>query len=149
MPIAEALYPGYSILFLFDKATSHLVYAKDTLQVQEMNKSIGGKQAQLRNSWFDQEGVRIEQPMNYEEVNGKRIQKGIQKVLEERNLWPFGGLNLKCLKPKCFNSQDVAECKIRVKRHKCELCKASRQYSGTATYTKNCRCNEYAHREKN
>ncbi len=49
LPIAEALYPGYSLLFLFDNATSYSVYAKDALQVHEMNKGPGGQQAQLRN----------------------------------------------------------------------------------------------------
>lgn len=33
LPIAEALYPGYFLFFLFDNATSHSVYAKDALQV--------------------------------------------------------------------------------------------------------------------
>jgi hypothetical protein len=40
LPIAEALYPGYSLLFLFDNATSHCVYAPDTLQVKNMAKSL-------------------------------------------------------------------------------------------------------------
>ena len=43
LPIAEALYPGYSLCFLFDNATSHSVYAKDAFQVKEMNKGVGGK----------------------------------------------------------------------------------------------------------
>lgn len=30
-PVAEAFYPGYSLLFLFDNATSHSVYAKNAL----------------------------------------------------------------------------------------------------------------------
>ena len=33
LPIAEGLYPGYLLLFLFNNATSHSVYAKDALQV--------------------------------------------------------------------------------------------------------------------
>lgn len=49
LPIAEALYPGYSLLFLFDNATSHSVYVKDALQVKDMNKGCGGKQPVLRN----------------------------------------------------------------------------------------------------
>lgn len=85
-PIAEALYPGYSLLFLFDTVTSHSIYAKDALQAQEMNKGVGGKQVQLRNGWFERNGVRVEQSMNYDEVNGQHIPKGIQKVLEEKNL---------------------------------------------------------------
>lgn len=49
LPIAEALYPGYLLLFLFDNATSHSIYAKDVLQVKDMNKGIGGKQPQFCN----------------------------------------------------------------------------------------------------
>lgn len=71
------------------------------------------------------------------------------RVLEKINLWPSGGLDLECLKPKCFNCQVAAECKICVKRHKCELCKIPRQYSGAATCTKNRRCDAYAYREEN
>lgn len=79
LPIAEALYPRYSPLFLFDNATSHSVYAKDAFQVQKMNKGIGGKQAQLRNGWLDQEGVWVEQLINYDKVNRQRIQKRYKK----------------------------------------------------------------------
>ena len=59
LPIAEAFYPGYSLFFLFDNATSHSVYAKDALQNKDMNKSSGGKQPVLRNGWFEKEGTRI------------------------------------------------------------------------------------------
>ena len=44
LPIAEALYPGYSLLFLFDNATSHSVYADNALRTEGMNKGNGGKQ---------------------------------------------------------------------------------------------------------
>lgn len=47
LPIAQALYPGYSLLFLFDNATSHSVYGQDALQVNNMGKGPGGKQAFL------------------------------------------------------------------------------------------------------
>lgn len=49
LPIAEALYPWYLLLFLFNNTTSHSIYAKDMLQVKDMNRSIGSKQPQLRN----------------------------------------------------------------------------------------------------
>lgn len=49
LPIAKALYPGYSFLFFFNNATSHSVYAKDALQVKDMNKSASGQQPQLCN----------------------------------------------------------------------------------------------------
>ena len=57
LPIAEALYPRYFFLFLFGNATSHSVYAKDVLQVKNMNKGIGGKQPQLRNGWYNFNGM--------------------------------------------------------------------------------------------
>lgn len=44
LPIAEALYPGYSLLFLFDNATSHSVFAQDALHTTQMNKGTGGQQ---------------------------------------------------------------------------------------------------------
>ena len=49
LPIAEALYPEYSFIYLFDNATSHSIYAKDVLQVKDMNKEYGEKQPVLRN----------------------------------------------------------------------------------------------------
>lgn len=136
LPIAEALFPGYSLLFLFDNATSHSVYAKDALQAKDMNKGTRGQQAQLRNGWFIDNGVVINQPMNFQRPDGKWIQKRIQKVLEERGLWPAKGLKLECTKPKCFNCQVVADCKICIKGHKCDPCKISKQHSGSNTCSK-------------
>ena len=99
LPIAEALYPGYSLLFLFDNATSHSVYAKDALRTQNMNKSSKGKQPHLRNGWYYSDGVRHEQPMSFQETsNGSWTPKEIQQVLKEKNLWPIDGLNLECPK---------------------------------------------------
>lgn len=43
LPIEKALYLGYELLFMFDNATSHTVYAKDALQVGNMNKSSGSQ----------------------------------------------------------------------------------------------------------
>ena len=48
LPIAESLYPGYELLFMFNKATSHFIYAKDALQVAQINKELGGQQLFLR-----------------------------------------------------------------------------------------------------
>lgn len=42
LPIVEALYPGYSLFFLFDmNAISHFVFAQDVLCIAQMNKRIG------------------------------------------------------------------------------------------------------------
>ena len=43
LPIAEVLYPGYSLLFLFNNATSHFVYAQNALRTAQMNKRIAGQ----------------------------------------------------------------------------------------------------------
>ena len=48
LPIAESLYPGYELLFMFDNVTSHGIYAKDVLQVAHMNKAPGEQQPFLR-----------------------------------------------------------------------------------------------------
>ena len=69
--------------------------------------------------------------------------------MEERNLWPSEGLNLECLKPKCFNYQVVVECKICVKKHKYELYKIPRQHSRITTCIKNRRYDTYTHKEEN
>ncbi len=148
LSIAETLYLGYLLLFLFDNATSHSVYAKDVLQVKDMNKGIRGQQPRLRNGWFNHRNDQIDQPMNFQEANGQWTQKRIQKVLEERNLWSVKGLRLECPKPKCFNCQVAADCKICVKEHKCDLCKTPKQHSGTAIYTKNRKCNACALKEE-
>lgn len=47
LPIAESLYSGYKLLFIFDNITSHFIYAKDVLQVANMNKGVGGQQSFL------------------------------------------------------------------------------------------------------
>ena len=129
LPIAEALYPGYSLLFLFDNATSHSVYADNALRASNMNKGSGGKQAWLRNGFYHIGGVRFEQPMSYQDPHGTWIQKGIQRVLEERRLWPEQGLNLECPKQKCFNCQVMADCRTCIKRQRCDSCKEPKQHS--------------------
>ena len=41
--IAKAFYLGYSLLFLFDNATSYSVYANNALHIRGINKSSNGK----------------------------------------------------------------------------------------------------------
>ena len=97
MPIREALYLGYALLFLFDNATSHSIYVQDALQVAHMNKGLGGQQPFLRAGWFmgpNQEVVVqgmsmvVTDPITGQSSN---LQKGIQAVLAERGLWPQEG----------------------------------------------------------
>lgn len=46
--IAKAFFLGYLFFYLFDNAKCHLVYTKDVLQVQDINKRSGGKQSSLQ-----------------------------------------------------------------------------------------------------
>ncbi len=103
LPIAEALYLSYLLFYLFDNATRDSVYTKDALQTKDMNKKCGGKQSILQNRWFHQEDICITQLMNFLNEKNQKTQKELQKVLEERRLWPAKKLNLSCLKPKRFN----------------------------------------------
>lgn len=124
VPISEELYPGYYFLFMFDNATSHAVYAEDALCRGSMNKSSGGKQALLRDGWFETDGICHPQKTSYLVQDGASISKGIQRILEERDLWPGSGLNLECPKPKCHNCQSMVDCKICVKGSQCQGCKS-------------------------
>ena len=98
LPIGEVLYPGYELLFIFDNATSHSVYAKDALQIGNMNKYSGGQQSFLRPGWYERVNRDIiSQEMSLAMQNPEtgqlsQFQKGIQTVLVERGLWPQRGL---------------------------------------------------------
>lgn len=78
LPIAEVLYPGYSLLFLFDNATSHFVFAQDALCTKQMNKGTGGQQLWLSNGWFEKNRACIIQPMFFQKEDGTWCQKRIQ-----------------------------------------------------------------------
>ena len=43
LPILQALYPGYTLLFFFDNITSHFIYAQGVFQVKDMNKNLRKK----------------------------------------------------------------------------------------------------------
>ena len=119
LPIAQPLYPEYQIIIMFDNIKSHAVFAKNALRVGNMSKGVGGVQSFLRDRWYEKNQQRQIQPMWYSELNSKgveiRIQKGIQQVLEKRNLWPSKGLKLKCPKPKCNCCVEKRKCKECVK----------------------------------
>lgn len=52
LPIVEALYPGYKLLFMFDNAISNAIYAKNKLQVMYMNKVLESQQLFLQGWWY-------------------------------------------------------------------------------------------------
>ena len=43
----EALYLRYELLFIFNNITSYIIYAKDILQVTQINKGLEGQKSFL------------------------------------------------------------------------------------------------------
>ena len=118
MPIAEALYPRYSILFMIDDATCHSVYDEDALCAYKMNKETSGKQIIFCNGWYiDQIDMYHIQPIWYLGTKRDHIPKKIHRILTERVLWPATGLNLRILKAKMSQLSDDCRLKILYSRH--------------------------------
>ena len=94
VPLFEVAFPPdqFQGLFLFDNATSHNVMAPNALDTRKMNLGPGGKQPVMRDGWNP--STNTPQPMN--DSNGQP--KGIRIVLQERGLWPTGGIRLQCTK---------------------------------------------------
>lgn len=59
-----AFYLSYSYLSFFSNATSHFLYAKDELQIKNINKNIDSQQSQLRNGWFYHHNIQVDQSIN-------------------------------------------------------------------------------------
>ena len=147
LPIAQFLYPGYDLVFMFDNATSHSVYAEDALRVANMCLGEGHRQSFLRPGWHQHpvSGTIVNQPMWTWEPDPlgipgamKRVQKGIKIVLQERGLWPESGLLLECKKPKCDTCKGMADCQMCVKGTRCESCKEVKQHSGNCSSKRQC-----------
>ena len=152
LPIAKALYPGYQFVFLFDNATSHSVFADDALRVAKMNKGEGGKQPLLRDGWYKEGDTIIRQEMFYiksDPATGivEKIPKGIQRVLEERRVWPAEGLNLECPAPRCEPCSELANCTNCIRGKRCDTCKAVIVHSGQYKCTPKRRCDNCVHRK--
>lgn len=101
--IFEAAYPGCQALFLFDNASSYSAFAENALKSSKMNKGPEGEQPHMRDGyWYNENGEKVIQSMNYSQddegipLNLSGQPKGLQKVLEERGIWPKEGLYLDC-----------------------------------------------------
>ena len=115
-----------------------------------MNKGEGGQQPLLRNGWYMDRDTVVVQEMSYpreDPTTGTIIQvpKGIQRVLEERKLWPSGGMQLQCSKKRCGRCQDMLKCKACIKGMKCESCREPKVHSGDCTPKRAC---DNCHRRK-
>ncbi|KAF8587255.1 hypothetical protein K439DRAFT_1645973 [Ramaria rubella] len=102
IPAFEAAHgPGYQALIMVDNSQGHSAYALDALLVSHMNMNPGGKQALMRNGWFEQNGKRTIQsmvfPPDHHEPAHRSQAKGMKVVLMERGLWR-AGLRMQCKK---------------------------------------------------
>jgi hypothetical protein len=147
LPIAQFLYPGYDLVFMFDNATSHSIYAEDALKVSSMCKGKGKKQAFLRPGWYRDliSGTVVQQDMWTWELDPlgshgemTRVQKGIQAILEERGLWPESGLNVECEKPKCDTCLPMKKCRMCIKGTRCDSCKEPKIHSSKCSSRRQC-----------
>lgn len=75
---------------MFDNAKSHAIFAKNALRVTQMSKGTGGVQPFLCDGWYEKDGTKYTQAMSYSESDNQgqtnQIQKGVQRILEERGL---------------------------------------------------------------
>ncbi len=102
---------GYIAAILVDHSQGHSAYAEDALRATHMNLRPGGKQARMRDGWFERNGVKITQPMIFPPNHPQYPDqpKGMQQVLQERGLWR-SGLLMKC-KESC--DSDSTDCCAR------------------------------------
>ncbi len=79
---------------MFDNAKSNSIYAKDALQVVQINRKPGGQQLFLRAGRYTApNGEFMVQDMSTTIINSTTgqsttVQKDIQAILVERKLWP-------------------------------------------------------------
>ena len=84
------------------------------------NSSDGGaKILHMRKGWFEHNGKKVEQDMQFEDygrhnVEG-RVQKGIRRFFFERGLWSFGGLSLDAARKLLAAQPDFASQKMWLK----------------------------------
>lgn len=89
----EHLHPGAQGLFLFDNSGNHHARAPNGLDASVLNLGDGGAKNRtiVRNGYHvfanDRVKIRISQPMTFVAEDGTVLQKGIKRILMERDLW--------------------------------------------------------------
>lgn len=115
IPTFERLHgPQYQALFLIDNSQGHAAYAEDALLATRMNLNPGGKQARLRNGWFERDGNHSVQSMIFPHDHPEfpNQPKGMKVVLEERGL-SRPKLRMLCPKNTCnFETHDCCARRI-------------------------------------
>lgn len=83
LPIAEVLYSGYLLLFLFDNITSYNIYLINAFQVKNISKKFNSKQVFLRDSQYFQERLQVTQKIYIDNLNETQYQKKYLKSLKK------------------------------------------------------------------
>jgi hypothetical protein len=91
--------PEYQALIMVDNSQGHSAYAIDALLTSRMNLRPGGKQARLRDGWYERSGEKIIQSMIFppDHLVFPNQAKGMKAVLEEHGLW-IEGILMQCQK---------------------------------------------------
>jgi hypothetical protein len=108
-------------LFVFDNAAGHKCFKPDALVASRVALNVGGQQPKMRSTvWYstDGDGERVEHHQSLvveddsqgPEKKGKP--KGAMLILQERGLWPPGGLKLVCAKLK--SNPDFIPCRQHI-----------------------------------
>lgn len=124
LPIKEVLYPRYELLFMFDIAISHAIYAKYALQVAYINKRSDGQQPFLHTSCYRKVDGKIIiaeirlSSKNLGHSQSTKIQKKIQTILDKYRLWPIKRGLISYKQPKYTNCQSFSTCIICIKGQK-------------------------------
>ncbi|KZT23214.1 hypothetical protein NEOLEDRAFT_1069814, partial [Neolentinus lepideus HHB14362 ss-1] len=123
IPIFERMYPGAVAEFIFDQSSAHGAFAKDALNVKEMNVKPGGKQRVMHTTFIPKDnpnpelrGKRqdmvfpVDLPPGHPDYEFHGQAKGMLRVLEERRLVPM---------LKASNGSKLVG--------ECQICKLSRE----------------------
>ncbi|KAJ3805122.1 hypothetical protein F5876DRAFT_91626 [Lentinula aff. lateritia] len=91
-------------LFLIDNSQGHAAYAEDALLATRMNLNPGGKQARLRNGWFERDGNHFVQSMIFPHDHPEfpNQPKGMKVYLRDHCDYTFD--TLKANMPKAMES---------------------------------------------
>jgi hypothetical protein len=100
---------------MVDNSQGHSAYAANALVASRMNTLPGGKQARLRDGWFERDGQVVVQPMIFSADHPRYPSqpKGIKQVLLERGLLPQTFLPGKC-QSSCKDPAATACCGKRI-----------------------------------
>jgi transposase len=111
IPIAEKQHPGCILVFTFDNSSNHNCLPDDGLSISKMTlKPKDWPESRFRDGFFSVNGTRVAQRFYFD--NGHF--KGVKVILQERNLWPKGGLTLENAKALLASQEDFKQQRSKI-----------------------------------